>query len=84
MHQLPGFLELLKTYFPPHAHITDVEGQTFKCSSICISSKHGWWGADWRTECHALQVMNLCVFCTLIYAPELVSKFRVTRNVLFQ
>jgi hypothetical protein len=54
MHQLPGLLELLNTYFPQHAHITDVEGQTSKC--------------------HALQVMSLCVFCTLIYAAELVSK----------
>jgi len=51
MHQLPGFLELLKTHFPPYVHITDVEDHTSKCSSICTSSKHGWWGALWRTEC---------------------------------
>lgn len=74
--QLSGLLELLSTYFPPHAHIIVVEGHTSKCSSICISSKHGLWGADWRTKCLALHIMNLCVFCTLIYAPELVSKVK--------
>jgi hypothetical protein len=79
MHQFPGFLELLKTYFPPHAHITDMQHLHIIHTWLVMSR------LEKGTSCFASNEWGcVCVFGTLIYAPELVSKVRGTRNVLFQ